>query len=238
MARDDRRWRMDILHQIAASPLFQGLSRGHYEELAMTMLEQVFKRRQVIFSEGDDADGFYVVLSGRVKVFKLSAEGKEQILHILGPGEPLGEVAVFAGNCFPAHAEAMEESRLGFFPRDSFASLIARNPSLAMNMLAVLCQRLRTFTALVEDLSLKEVPGRLAAYLLYLKERHEGSPELVLDISKAQLASLLGTIPETLSRILARMSRRGIIRSEGSRGIRILDKDRLEELATGMVRLS
>ncbi len=234
----DRRGRADILHQIAASPLFHGLSRAHYEELAMIMLEQVLRRGQVIFSEGDDADGFYVVLSGRVKVFKLSAEGKEQILHILGPGEPLGEVAVFAGKCFPAHAEAMEESRLGFFPRDSFVGLIARNPSLAMNMLAVLSQRLRKFTALVDDLSLKEVPGRLAAYLLYLSERHEGSTELVLDISKSQLASLLGTIPETLSRILARMSRRGIVRSEGTRGIRILDRDGLEELASGATRLS
>jgi len=211
---------MDIMHQIAASPLFQGLSRGHYEELAMIMLEQLFRRGQIIFSEGDDADGFYLVLSGRVKVFKLSAEGKEQILHILGPGEPLGEVAVFAGKCFPAHAEAMEESRLAFFPRDSFVDLIARNPSLAMNMLAVLSQRLRKFTALVEDLSLKEVPGRLAAFLLYLSER------------------LLGTIPETLSRILARMSKRGLIQGEGTRRIRILDRQGLDELASGTVRLS
>lgn len=238
MTTDDRRGKMDILHQIAASPLFQGLSRGHYEELAMIMLEQVFKRGQFIFSEGDEADGFYIILSGRVKAFKLSAEGKEQILHVLGPGEPLGEVAVFAGRCFPAHAEAMEESRLAFFPRDSFVGLISRNPSLAMNMLAVLSQRLRKFTALVEDLSLKEVPGRLAAYLLYLNEHREGSMELVLDISKAQLASLLGTIPETLSRILARMSRGGLIRSEGTRRIRILDLEGLEELASGTARLS
>jgi len=229
---------MDIMHQIAASPLFQGLSREHYEELSMIMLEQVFRRGQIIFSEGDDADGFYLVLSGRVKVFKLSAEGKEQILHILGPGEPLGEVAVFAGKCFPAHAEAMEESRLSFFPRDSFVGLIARNPSLAMNMLAVLSQRLRKFTALVEDLSLKEVPGRLAAYLLYLSERHGDSTELLLDISKGQLASLLGTIPETLSRILARMSKRGLIQGEGTRRIRILDRQGLDELASGTVRLS
>jgi|YNPNPStandDraft_1061719.scaffolds.fasta_scaffold00506_26 CRP-like cAMP-binding protein len=233
-----RRANMDIMHQIAASPLFQGLSRGHYEELAMIMLEQLFRRGQIIFSEGDDADGFYLVLSGRVKVFKLSAEGKEQILHILGPGEPLGEVAVFAGKCFPAHAEAMEESRLAFFPRDSFVDLIARNPSLAMNMLAVLSQRLRKFTALVEDLSLKEVPGRLAAYLLYLSERQGESTELLLDISKGQLASLLGTIPETLSRILARMSKRGLIQGEGTRRIRILDRQGLDELASGTVRLS
>jgi CRP/FNR family transcriptional regulator len=226
---------MDMVHHIAAIPLFQGLSREHLEKLAMIVVEQVFRKGQSIFTEGDDGAGFYVPVSGRVKVFKLSADGKEQILHILGPGEPFGEVAVFTGKPFPAHAEALEQSRVFFFPRESLVALIEREPSLALNMLAMLSQRLRRFAALIDDLSLKEVPGRLASYLLYLSDR-EGE-QLVLDISKGQLASLLGTIPETLSRILARMTREGLIRSDGSRRIRILDRTALDEISSGLRRL-
>jgi CRP/FNR family transcriptional regulator len=169
-------------------------------------------------------------MSGRVKIFKVSWEGKEQILHIFGPGEPFGEVPVFAGQKFPASAEAMEESRVFFFPRDAFIYRIKKNPGIALNMLAVLSKRLRRFTQLIEELSLKEVPGRLAVYLLYLSESKEGEKHLELDISKGQLASLLGTIPETLSRILGKMTRAGLIESEGPR-IKILDPQGLEDLA-------
>jgi CRP/FNR family transcriptional regulator len=186
---------MGLIDQIAAIPLFQGLPRERQEDLAMIVVDQIFRRGQTIFSEGDEGAGFYVVISGRVKVFKLSPEGKEQIFHILGPGEPFGEAAVFAGEKFPAYAEALAESRVFFFPRLGFVDLIKKNPSLALNMLAVLSRRLRKFAVLVEDLSLKEVPGRLAAYLLFRSERKKRSEELELDVSKNQLASLWAPSP-------------------------------------------
>ena len=129
--------------------------------------------------------------AGKIKVFKLSPDGKEQILHVFGPGEPFGEASVFAGHHFPAHAEALEQSRVFFFPRAAFVELIKEDPSLALNMLAMLSRRLRTFATLVEDLSLKEVPGRLAAYLLYVSEQRAKTNDLKLDIAKNQLASLL-----------------------------------------------
>jgi CRP/FNR family transcriptional regulator len=228
---------MGLIDQIAAIPLFQGLARKQHEDLAMILVDQVFKRGESIFLEGDEGTGFYVVNSGRVKIFKISTEGKEQILHIFGPGEPFGEVAVFAGKRFPAHAETLEETRAFFFPRAAFIDLIRKDPSMSLNMLAELSVRLRRFTTLVENLSLKEVPGRLAAYLLFLSERKKGKEEVELDVSKNQLASLLGTIPETLSRILARMTRKGFIKSSGQRRIRILDRGGLEELASGERRL-
>jgi CRP/FNR family transcriptional regulator len=227
---------MDTIKHIAAIPLFEGLPMRHLEDLAMIVADQVYKRGQSIFSEEEEGKGFYVIISGRVKIFKLSAEGKEQILHIFGPGEPIGEVAVFAGQHFPANAEAVDECRIFSFPRAAFVDLIKRNPSLAMNMLAILSRRLRRFTLLVEDLSLKEVPGRLAAYLIYLSERDKGSDDLELDIAKGQLASLLGTIPETLSRILAKMTKRGLIQLHGLR-IKIVDREGLKELAEGEKRL-
>lgn len=229
---------MDVLKQLAAIPLFQGLTDENRRQLATIAVQKRHQKNQIIFAEGDAGNGFYVVISGRVKVFKISHEGKEQILHIIGPGEPFGEVPVFAGEHFPAHAQAMEETRSFFIPRGAFIDVIKRNPSLALNMLAVLSRRLRRFSALIEDLSLKEVPGRLSAYLLYLSETGSGSPHLTLDISKTQLASLLGTIPETLSRILARMSGEGLIESRGHRTIKILDREGMKALASGERRLA
>lgn len=216
--------------RIAAIPLFEGLPEEHLRNLAAIAREQSLRKRETIFSEGEKGTGFYVVLSGRVKIFKLSAEGKEQILHFFGAGEPFGEVPVFAGLHFPANAETIEDCRLLFFPRESFVGLIQRNPSIALNMLAVLSKRLRVFASLIEDLSLKEVPGRLAAYLLYLSDKGSGASELELTITKSQLASLLGTIPETLSRIIGRMTGQGLIESDG-RKIRILDRRGLRGLA-------
>lgn len=229
---------MNMIDQLASIPLFQSLPVEHIKDLATIVVRRTFRKGQTIFSEGDEGNSFYVVVSGRVKIFKCSSEGKEQILHIFSPWEPFGEVPVFSGENFPAHAEALEESGVFFFPREAFIGLIRRNPSLALNMLAVLSRRLRKFTVLIEDLSLKEVPGRLAAHLLYLSERKEGTGHLVLDISKGQLASLLGTIPETLSRILSRMSREELIRSNGPRCIQILDREGLEGMASGERRLS
>ncbi|MDI6755123.1 MAG: Crp/Fnr family transcriptional regulator [Thermodesulfobacteriota bacterium] len=228
---------MKLIDQIARIPLFQGLAPKQMEDLAMILVDQVFKRGQSIFSEEDEGAGLYIIISGRVKIFKLSPDGKEQTLHIFGPGEPFGEVAVFTGRRFPANAEALEETRAFFFPRTEFVNLIRKDPSLALNMLAELSIRLRKFTILVENLALKEVPGRLAAYILVLSERKKGSAGLIeLDISKNQLASLLGTIPETLSRILARMEREKLIKSEGKR-ITILDRRGLEELSSGERKL-
>jgi CRP/FNR family transcriptional regulator, dissimilatory nitrate respiration regulator len=227
---------VSIVNHIARVPLFEGLPPEQIEDLAMIVTDQVFRKGETIFSEGEEANGFYVAITGRVKIFKLSPDGKEQILHFFGPGEPFGEVPVFTGQHFPANATAMEESRGFFFPRKSFVDLIKRNPSLALNMLAVLSKRLRRFAALIDDLSLKEVPGRLAAYLLYLSDQNKGAKVLELAVTKAQLASLLGTIPEALSRILGKLSSQGLIETDGRR-IRILDREALRDLAESGGRL-
>ena len=215
---------------IAAIPAFNGLPESQLSDIHRIAKERAYAKGELIFSERDEGDGFYVVVDGRVKIFKLSSEGKEQILHIFGPGEPFGEVPVFSGQSFPANAEAIAKSRLLFFPRRDFIGLISENPSLALNMLAVLSKRLRQFTVQVENLSLKEVPERLASYLIYLAEEQGKADAVSLPISKGQLASLLGTIPETLSRIFAKMSGEGLIQVDGKR-IRLLDRTSLEILA-------
>ena len=223
---------MRILEEIAKAAIFGGLPSQQLEEVARISLDQKYEKGRSLFSEGGNAKGFYLIVSGKVKIYKLSLEGKEQILHIFGAGEICGEVPVFAGGNYPASAEAIEPSRVLFFPRSALVELIRLEPAIAMNMLAILSQRLRRFTHLIEDLSLKEVPARLSAYLIFLAERSTSAQTLELDITKAQLASLLGTIPETLSRILAKMAQQGIISVEG-RIIRVLERKALESVAAG-----
>jgi CRP/FNR family transcriptional regulator, dissimilatory nitrate respiration regulator len=211
-------------------PLFQGLSEEQKGQLSGLATHRATLRGQPVFFEGDKALGFFILLSGRVKISKLSPEGKEQILHLIGPGDPFGEVPMFAGGCFPANAVALEDTELLFFSRERFMDLIGHHPALAMNMLTFLAQRLVHLTRLVENLSLKEVHERLAAYLLHISSIQHDADTIRLDINKGQLASLLGTIPETLSRILTRLHNEDLIAVEG-RNIVIRNRQGLQKMA-------
>jgi CRP/FNR family transcriptional regulator len=220
------------LAHISGIPLFHGLSGPALELLDSILEEKTFSRGENIFTEGSESAGFYIVIKGRVKVYKLSAEGKEQILHFVGAKELLGAVPAFADIPYPAYADAMEKTKALFFPRNQFLILIKDEPSVVMNMMANLAMRLQQFTRMIDDLSLKEVPGRLAAYLLYFCEDKGCSESVEIDISKGQLASLLGTIPETLSRILRKMSENKIIKVSGRRII-LLKKSVLHDIVNG-----
>ena len=219
-----------LLNIISRVPSFNGLPESQLEKLRDIAVLRRYNKGEIIFSDGDEGNGFFVDVEGLVKIFKVSSEGKEQIFHIFGPGEPFGQVAVYAGLSYPASAQAILKSQILFFPRAAFVDLITRIPSLAMNMLAVLSKRLREFTFQVENLSLKEVPGRLAAYLLFLSDEEGKKDTVTLSISKGQLASLLGTIPETLSRVFARMKELNLIEIDG-RNIQLIDLAGLEGLA-------
>ena len=225
-----------LLNTISRVPSFSGLPENQLEEIKDIAVDRHFNKGEIIFSDGDEGDGFFVVVEGLIKIFKASPDGKEQILHIYGPGEPFGQVAVYAGKSYPASAQAIAGSHVLFFPRAAFVDLITRIPTLAMNMLAVLSKRLREFTVQVENLSLKEVPGRLAGYLIYLVDEQGKDDTVTLSVSKGQIASLLGTIPETLSRIFARMTDLNLIEIDG-RNIKLLNRKGLEELA-GLGRMN
>lgn len=215
---------------IAAIPIFNGLPEDQLKAIVQIAAEKRINKGEILFSEGDEGKGFYVIAEGRLKVFKVSPEGKEQILHILGPGQPFGEVSVFAGQRFPANAQALEKSRVIFLPRTAIVNLISANPSLALNMLAVMSKKLRQFAVQIENLSLKEMPARLASYLVFLAEEQNAAESVTLNISKGQLASILGTIPETLSRVFAKLSGQNLIRVEGKK-ITLLDRAGLEDLS-------
>jgi CRP/FNR family transcriptional regulator len=220
----------NILNIIAAIPLFNGLPDDQLKAIRQIAVEKRFNKGQTIFTEGDATRGFFVIVDGRVKVYKVSSEGKEQILHIFEAGQSFGEVTVFTGQQFPASAQALSKSRLLLFSRRAFLDLIKTNPSLALNLLAIMSKKLREFAAQIENLSLKEIPARLASYLIYLSEEQGAGDAVILNVSKGQLASLLGTIPETLSRIFAKLSGQNLIRVEGAK-ITLLDRQGLEDLA-------
>ena len=220
----------NIINIISAIPLFNGLPEDQLSAIRQIAVEKQFNKGQTIFSEGDETKGFFVVVDGRVKIYKVSSEGKEQILHIFEAGQSFGEVTVFTGQQLPANAQTLSKTRILLFPRSAFVDLITANPSLALNLLAIMSKKLRQFAAQIENLSLKEIPARLASYLIYLAEEQGTEDAVKLNVSKGQLASLLGTIPETLSRIFAKLSGQNLIRVEGPR-ISLLDRRGLEDLA-------
>lgn len=218
------------LNTITMTPLFNGLEKEHLNKIASITHRRSCKKGELIFSEGDPGSGFYVVEHGTVKIFKSSFGGKEQILHIYGPGKPFGEVPVFTGKNFPASAIAVTSAGLIFFPREDFISLITENPFLSLNMLAVLSMRLHQFTVMVENLALKEVPARLASYLLVLTKEQNSSEQVTLPVSKNQLAGLLGTTPETISRVFAKFSTDQMVEVDRN-VITITDIDQLNDSA-------
>jgi CRP/FNR family transcriptional regulator len=215
--------------------LFEGIAESDRAALLAIAIERHLGKRAALFSEGERAEGFYLVLSGSVKVFKISPDGKEHILHIFGSGEPVGEVPVFSGTEFPAFAETLEKSDLLYFPRSRFLELASRKPQILLNMLATLSMRLRSFAQKIEQLSLKEVASRLSEVLLEMAGGSSGEDvqdAAELRITKAQLASQIGTTPETLSRTFKKMTRLGLIQVE-SRRVQLLDRKGLRVLALG-----
>ncbi len=218
-------------------PLFAGLKEEDLKRIrGIALLKQVGKNK-VLFSDGEEAKGFYVILSGKVKLYKISPEGKEQILHVVSAPDAFAEAALFLEGNYPAFAEALADSQLLFFPKRDFVHLIETNPQLSINMIVSLTHFLRKFASLIEELSLKEVSSRVAKYLidLSLKSAKDGKnpKEVDLDLSKTQLASKLGTISETLSRNLSKMKAKGVIDVRKNK-ILILNRELLEEMASGM----
>lgn len=209
---------------------FERLPKNDREKILDISQEKSYRKGETVFVEGEIAEGFFVVLKGKVKVFKLSREGKEAILHICGPGDHFGHAALHGSRIFPACAETLEKSEILHIPREGFVDLLAKEPSIALDLFTVLSERLRELTVQVENLALKEVPGRLASYILSLSVKQGGTKDVSLGFSKTQLAGILGTTPETLSRMLSDFSSRGYIKD--NRGeIQIIDLPGLENLA-------
>jgi len=227
---------MSLAERLKHIMLFSGLEDEACRSVARLAIERRIPAGQVLFREGQAADGFYVVMDGRVKVYKLSPDGRQQILHVFGPGQAFAEAAMFAGETFPAFAESLAESRVAFFPRDRFLKGLSDNPALAVGLIASLARLCRQLTTLVGQLALRDVAGRLARYLADLARRKgtalEKGATVRLDLPKGELARHLGVAPETLSRALGRLAAADLITVDGQ-VITFCNGPALEALASG-----
>ena len=218
---------IDILRKTL---LFATLPDDDLRRVADLAVSRRFAKKEAVFQEGDRADGFFIVASGKVKVFKLSGEGKEQILHVLEAGQTFAEAVIFEGGGYPAHAETLTDAELLFLPKRPFVDLLERHPKVAIRMLASLSRWVKRMTDLAESLSLRDVETRLVFYLSEeLKARGippKDGAELELPIGKNVLASRLGTVPETFSRTLKKLQDDGLIEVRGQR-IRVVSAENL-----------
>ncbi|MFP3937541.1 MAG: Crp/Fnr family transcriptional regulator [Phycisphaerae bacterium] len=215
------------LDVLTRAPLFSALDDSALSELLRDCPVRSVAEGEAIFQPGRAAEKFYVVLEGSVKIFQLSPQGQEQTLHLYGPGCTFGEAAMFAGGDYPAWARAVEDARVLEVPRAVLERAMCDRPELTLGMLAGLSAKLREFAGLIEQLSLKDVPSRVASALL---TEADGRREFRLQRTKRQLASQLGTTPETLSRSLGKLSDAGYIQVKG-RTVTIHDADALRRLA-------
>jgi CRP/FNR family transcriptional regulator, dissimilatory nitrate respiration regulator len=220
----------ELIEILQQASLFSGLDDATVLEVVRRGRLRLFAPEQTIFMQGDLARGLHVIVHGRVKVFKSSPQGREQTLMIMGPGEPVGEVAALAGDAYPAGAQTLESTETFYIPRDAFIELIRSQPEVALRLLSALSARLRAFASLIEDLSLKGVTERVAVQLLSIAPGCPGEQTVELDISKTELAAAVGTVPETLSRAFQQLTRAGAIETKGRRVV-IKDRALLQRLA-------
>ncbi len=225
---------MDVTNQIKDIGLFQGVSSEKIRLLAAQAIYKKFKPGEMVIGETDPIRSFYVVISGQLKLYRSSAEGKEQTLQLLGPGDPFGLCTAFATDSFPASAMAIEDAAVLLIPGTIMESIARQEPALLFNIIQILSQRLKDSMTLIESLALKEIPGRLASFLRHSLPRDSSDKKTAvkLTISQRELAKILGATPEALSRALRKMAKEGILSTSG-RIITILDHKALEQLAEG-----
>ena len=232
-ANEDTGVKQQILRRIY---LFSGITEADLSTLARMAVKKIFPRQVTIFGEGKEAQGFYLLITGQIKLLKSSPEGKEYIIRLVEPGETFAEAAVFGEIPYPATAIALEDCYTLFFPKGPFLQHLAASPALARNMLATLSRLMFHLTKQLEDLSLKEVSARLARYILerclHTHGKITAGLNCELPTTKTQLAAYLGTISETLSRTLSRFKSLGLIEVDKGK-ITIVDPIALEKMAQG-----
>lgn len=222
---------MNTVEKLRNTQLLADLDSHEAERLAAIATFKNAASGSMLFFEGDTATGFFVLLRGRVRIFKSAPDGREYTLHIIEPGQMFAEAAIFRGDTFPASCQALADSEVVHFPKREFVDLVTHYPGIALKIIARLSTWLREFTHKLENLSLREVPARLAWYLLQQRQI-QGADRIRLPTSKSELAKELGTIPETLSRSLRKLKNANHIAEVGDH-IEIRDTAALEEMASG-----
>jgi CRP/FNR family cyclic AMP-dependent transcriptional regulator len=220
------------------TPLFAPLDEAELTALAARCAIRAYTQGQVLFTEGEPCTGLYIVVTGRVRIFKTSPGGREQVLALEGPGASVAELPVFDGGAYPASGSAAENSEALFVSRQDLRALCLEHPEVALKMLQVVGTRLRRLVGIIEELSFTTVRHRLISLLLR-QAKESGTHtargvEIQLTASHQELASQIGTVRELISRNLARLQAQSFLEVSG-REIIIRDINALEAELTTLV---
>ena len=225
---------------LRSSRMFTELSTRELEEVKALTSVRTLRKGEILFRQDQLSHGFFVVVSGVVKIFRIAPDGREQIMHFVDAGDSFAEAAVFA-DTYPANAEAAEHAVLLRVEKEGLKRLLIRNPQLSLKIIGALEKWLRRLRERVSELSVSEVPARFACYVLSLPAgpatKSEGRMAFSMTISKTALAQMLGTTKETLSRIVHKLRDKRVLNYSG-RQLIILNRERLEKVASGELKLT
>ncbi|MDI9513688.1 MAG: Crp/Fnr family transcriptional regulator [Clostridiaceae bacterium] len=208
-------------------PIFSSLSREEMIEIAHITSAATYKKGEVVYMAGDPGGRLYVLHEGSVKISRISASGKEQVIRVVGPGEFIGELSLFSPIPLTDNAETLEHTTMCIIDGARLKELMAKYTSIVFKVLEELSKRLEKAENLIESISLGTVEQRLAQALLSLSE---GGNEVVLNMKKGDFASQLGMSQETLSRKLSAFQEQGLIELKGHKRIMLLNRNELESI--------
>lgn len=212
---------------ICVVPIFNHLEAAQMEEIMKVTQSTSFKKGEVLYRQGDTSNVLYVVSKGRIRIYRLSESGKEQLLRILNPGDFTGELALFRESIHEAYAEAMSDTDVCMISRNDLQEFLLKYPTISLKILSEFSNRLETLEKQTTRFATEKVDTRLALFLAECMESGDGSKEIELPMSRKDLASYLGTTPETISRKLADFENEGYIKQKSGRKIEMLDLDGL-----------
>lgn len=216
----------ELVHEF---PFFAGLDEQTYTELLSHATTRHFVRDETLFFENEPCKGLFLVQAGVIKIYKISENGREQILALQRPGDSVAELPLFDDGPYPASAAALETSTVLFIPKATFHELLARSPLLSHAIIVTLAKRMRKLVTLIEDLSLRQVRQRLARFLL---EEASGRNTFKLNLTNDELAARLGSVRDVISRTLSNLQNDNLISVQG-RQVTIQDKDGLIDAGGG-----
>src|SRR3569833_3654697 len=207
--------RIDLSQVLAKAPLLAELSPNELQLLAARTVRKLFVSGELLFSEGEPCNGLHIIARGKVRIFKTSVNGREQVLALNGPGETVAELPVFDGGPYPASASAIEDAEIAFISRRDFHAYCLEHPEVALKVLAQVGARLRRLVGIIEEISFTTLRQRLIAMLVKLAQsqgtKTERGIEFQLPSTHQELASQLGTVRELISRNLMRLQAEGLL---------------------------
>ena len=204
--------------ELKAIPYFHDLDAGALERIRASVFSLRLERGQILFAEGEPAEAMYVVRSGQVKIFKVSPDGREQVLRIAGVGDCFNEVPIFDEGPNPANAQAVEPATLWGIRRTDMRRLVEEHPAIAIGFLKAFAGKLRYFTRKVEDLSFRSVTSRVAKLLLEIAEDDgKGGLRLKQQFTQQEMAAVVGTAREMIGRAFKALEKEGAIRLDRHR---------------------